>query len=314
MVDTCQCCAPPWTFQQSPMAVAVLGQITGVKTLSVYNAYDGSLRWAINVERRNAGSSVTVNSVCFGLNQSVYVTQREIHTTPSAFSNYYVHQYDKSGNFVAETVLSSYNDLAPAGQIIASNQAGQVVVNDFTLTPRVYGRVIGGADLISPVNNLVLDMIDVDDSGYVYAVDGTWNIYRWDSSGTYIQTLTNPLAAVPRAMAVEPDGTYLWIASSVLSFGNYTNTFKKVSIPGNSVLATNTTVTATQLSSISVSPWGTRYEAFANTHVATDSQGGLQIKISGSTLTRNLPGKSPTTVSLSVSPGSPLYGTAVSID
>ncbi len=315
MAETCHCCLPPWSFQQSPMAVAVVGVISGVRTLSVYNAYDGKLRWAINIARRNAGSSVTVNSVCFGLKQSVYVTQREIHTSPSFFSNYYVHKYNSAGDFEAEYgITGGYYDNAPVGQILASNQLGVVAVNKFTLTPRVYGQFLGGADLVSPVLNVGGGMIDVDDNGYVYATDGTLNIYRWNSAGTYIQTFTNPLPAIPLALSVAPDGTYYWIASSALAFGTYTNTFKKVSIPGNSVLASNTTITATQLSAISTSPWGTRYDAFSNTHVSTGAQGGLQVVISGSTLTRNLPGQAPTTVALSVSPGSPLYGTAVSID
>lgn len=318
MVDICPCCAPPWVFQQSPMAIAFVGIYNGTISLSVYNVSDGQLRWRVPLNRHASGSGVTANSCCFGLNQSVFAMQREIYTTPSFFSNYYLYEFDRGGNFVAETVLGQYVDLSPYGNLLDSNNLGQVVYNNYVASPRTYGDIYGGAALISPVTNLVNAVIRNDDSGYVYTYDGTQNIYRWDSAGTYIETLARPASSGNIiTFDVAPDGTYLWRAASDFNGVNYSNIWKKQAIPGGAVLSTATSTTATRLTSVCITEWGSRLDAYDFTRVTSGTQGGLQVTISGTTVSSNLPGVSPSTVTLSVAPsngGNITYGSAVSID
>jgi len=259
----CSCCAPPWSMKVAPNgAVAALTETT----LSVLDLR-GGLNWSVNALPNSAGTLQGTTGVCFGAGQDVWTGEwNNSGTFPNTIVKYLNH-WSNTGTLLGST--TAYWTASFPARSLQSNASGQIASGG-----QATGNVLAWIDGVSctSLGATSYGQVGIDDNGYVYALNRgafgtTLDISRWDSSGNLIETLVSGMSASTNAaFGVFQDGSYLWVCQCVSSGGGtFNNTFKQLAIPGGAVLSTTTTNgTASPISSVRVSPWGTRYDLYGS--------------------------------------------------
>lgn len=321
-VDLCPCC-DSWRFKRGPRGkVAIVDSSGSTLTLNVYDL-DGQRLWTADVKRHTAGTRATfpqtIDGCCFGPDQRVYVAQMD-HYTIGTDPDSYVYEYNNSGAFVQEWTVQKI--LEGAKHTMRANLNGHVVHVVRNGASLVNAAIVDGASGTGYGSSY--GAVAIDDDDYFYALTTgefgtTLDVQRFSLDGTFIETLASTLSTTGvagTAMDVARDGTYLWIAKSVLS-GTYTTTFKKIQIPGGAVLDTTTTTGGgTPIKSLTISPWGTRYDVYGGGDADSGQPDIEKVTVLGTNVLQRTHGVSGslTTVSLSTGTTAPLYACAVSLD
>lgn len=319
-VDLCPCC-DTWKWKRGPRGkIAIVDSAGSTLTLNVYDL-DGQRLWTADIKRHTAGTRAvnpqTAEGCCFGPNQHVYVGQMDHYTIGTAPDSY-VYEYNNAGTFIQEWTVPGL--LEAQKRQLRANINGHVVH-----VVRVFGSLDNAAILDGATGTgygSTYGAVAIDDNDYFYALTTgqfgtTLDVQRFSLDGTLIETLAstmNTTGVTGTAMDVAKDGTYCWIAKSTLS-GTYTTTFKKVAIPGGAVLDTTTTSpTGTAIKSLSISPWGTRYDTYGTGDTDTGQPDIEKVLVTtGLSRTHGVSG-ALTSVALSPAGTSPYHACAVSLD